>query len=206
MNDILKLTVTELSGKLASRELSGAEITGAYLDRIAEKEPEIGAYLTVSADEAMDNAKKIDERRAKGEELSPLAGIPVGIKDNMCTKGLRTTCASRMLENFIPPYDATVVEKLAAAGTVTLGKLNMDEFAMGSSCENSAAHPTHNPHGLDRVPGGSSGGSCAAVAAEECSFALGLWVPIPAARSVSRRPSAALSASSRPTARFPVTA
>ena len=170
MNDILKLTVTELSGKLASRELSGAEITGAYLDRIAEKEPEIGAYLTVSADEAMDNAKKIDERRAKGEELSPLAGIPVGIKDNMCTKGTRTTCASKMLENFIPPYDATVVEKLAAAGTVTLGKLNMDEFAMGSSTENSAMKPVHNPRSLDRVPGGSSGGSAAAVAARELNF------------------------------------
>ena len=173
MNDILKLTVTELSGKLASRELSGAEITGAYLDRIAEKEPEIGAYLTVSADEAMDNAKKIDERRAKGEELSPLAGIPVGIKDNMCTKGTRTTCASRMLENFIPPYDATVVEKLAAAGTVTLGKLNMDEFAMGSTTENSYFKKTHNPRNTDYVPGGSSGGSAAAVAADEAPFSLG---------------------------------
>lgn len=173
MNDILKLTVTELSGKLASRELSGAEITGAYLDRIAEKEPEIGAYLTVSADQAMDNVKKIDERRAKGEELSPLAGIPVGIKDNMCTKGTRTTCASRMLENFIPPYDATVVEKLAAAGTVTLGKLNMDEFAMGSTTENSYFKKTHNPRNTDYVPGGSSGGSAAAVAADEAPFSLG---------------------------------
>ena len=173
MNDILKLTVTELSDKLAAGELSSAELTGAYLDRISEKEGDVGAYLTVCADEAVKAAAAIDARRASGEKLSALAGIPVGIKDNMCTRGVRTTCASRMLENFIPPYDATVVEKLNALGAVTLGKLNMDEFAMGSTTENSYFKKTHNPRNTDYVPGGSSGGSAAAVAADEAPFTLG---------------------------------
>lgn len=173
MNDILKLTVAELSEKLAARELSSVELTGAYLDEISEKDAEIGAYITVCSDEAKKSASEIDAKRASGEKLSALAGIPVGLKDNMCTLGVRTTCASKMLENFIPPYDATVVEKLNALGAITLGKLNMDEFAMGSTTESSYFKKTLNPRNTGYVPGGSSGGSAAAVAANEAPFALG---------------------------------
>ena len=173
MKDILKLSVAQLSDALSDKSLSSRELTGAYLDSIAAQDETIGAYLTVCGENAMKAAQVIDDRRAAGEDLPALAGIPVGIKDNMCTRGLRTTCASRMLENFIPPYDAAVVEKLNALGTVTLGKLNMDEFAMGSTTENSYFKKTRNPRSTDCVPGGSSGGSAAAVAADEAPFTLG---------------------------------
>lgn len=170
---IYDLTAHELSGLLAARELSAVELAEAVLGRVEEVEPAVHAYLTVTREEALAAARRVDEARARGEELGPLAGIPVAIKDNMCTRGVRTTCASRILENFVPPYNATVVERLAAAGTVMLGKTNLDEFAMGSSTENSAFFVTHNPWDLTRVPGGSSGGSAAAVAAGEAIFGLG---------------------------------
>lgn len=169
--EITALTVYELAERLRRRELSAREAAQAYLERIAEKEGAVSAYLRVTAERAMEQAGEVDEQRAKGEELPALAGIPAGIKDNICTKGVATTCASKMLENFVPPYDAAAMERLA--GTVLLGKLNMDEFAMGSTTEHSAFHPTRNPRNLERVPGGSSGGSAAAVAAGEAAFALG---------------------------------
>ena len=171
--DITELTVHELQDKLASKELTITDITKAYVDRIAEKEPEIQAFITTLTDEALDHAKKIEEKVNSGELKSDFAGIPIGIKDNMCTKGVKTTCGSKMLENFVSPYDATVVEKLNAEGIINLGKLNMDEFAMGSSTENSAIKKTKNPWNLNTVPGGSSGGSTAAVAANMVPWALG---------------------------------
>jgi aspartyl-tRNA(Asn)/glutamyl-tRNA(Gln) amidotransferase subunit A len=171
MNGILNKTVSELSGLLSRRELASSEITRAYLAQIDKKEPEIDAFLAVCADKALATAEETDKKRASGESLPPLAGIPVGLKDNICTSGVKTTCASKMLENFVPPYDADVAERLACCPL--LGKLNMDEFAMGSSTENSAVKVTRNPRDTSRVPGGSSGGSAAAVAAGEVPFALG---------------------------------
>lgn len=171
--DITGLTVHELRDKLASKELTAEEITKAYVDRINEKEKDVQAFVTTLTDEALKKAKEIDEKRSNGEAISPLAGIPIGIKDNMCTKGVKTTCGSKMLANFVAPYDATVVEKLNDEGLISLGKLNMDEFAMGSSTEHSYFHPTKNPWNLNTVPGGSSGGSVAAVAADLVPWALG---------------------------------
>ncbi len=171
--DITELTLRELTGALQRKAVSAREAAEGYLARMAEQEPEVGAYLTVTEKEALAAADSIDQRRAQGELLPPLAGVPCGIKDNICTRGIPTTCASRMLEHFTPPYDATVMERLQAQGAVMLGKLNMDEFAMGSSTENSYFHLTHNPHDPGRVPGGSSGGSAAAVAAREAAFTLG---------------------------------
>lgn len=173
VNELIELPLYTLSRKLASGELSSREATAAYLQAIKEKEPSIGAYLTVLEESAMKKAAEVDEKRAAGKTLSPLAGVPAGIKDNICTKGVRTTCASKMLENFVSPYNAGVIERLEDADAVLLGKLNMDEFAMGSSTENSFFKVTHNPRDLSRVPGGSSGGSAAAVAANEAAFALG---------------------------------
>ena len=173
VNELIELPLYTLSRKLASGELSSREATAAYLQAIKEKEPSIGAYLTVFEESAMKKAAEVDEKRAAGKTLSPLAGVPAGIKDNICTKGVRTTCASKMLENFVSPYNAGVIERLEEADAVLLGKLNMDEFAMGSSTENSFFKVTHNPRDLSRVPGGSSGGSAAAVAANEAAFALG---------------------------------
>ena len=173
VNELIELPLYTLSRKLASGELSSREATAAYLQAIKEKEPSIGAYLTVLEESAMKKAAEVDEKRAAGKTLSPLAGVPSGIKDNICTKGVRTTCASKMLENFVSPYNAGVIERLEEADAVLLGKLNMDEFAMGSSTENSFFKVTHNPRDLSRVPGGSSGGSAAAVAANEAAFALG---------------------------------
>ena len=173
MNDITALSVKELQALLQNKQLSSVEATEAYLSNIETKEPSIGAYITVCRENALKQAAEVDHARSAGEALPPLAGVPMAIKDNICTEGLKTTCASRMLENFIPPYTATAAEKLKAQKTVLLGKLNMDEFAMGSSTENSYFHPTHNPADPQRVPGGSSGGSAAAVGAREAAFTLG---------------------------------
>ena len=158
---------------LENKEISSVELTEAVFDRIDKVEDKVNAYVTLNKENALKTAAEIDEKRANGEKLSPLAGIPVGIKDNISTKGLSTTCSSKMLENYKPPFNATVVEKLNDAGVVVTGKLNMDEFAMGSSTENSYFGPTKNPHDLDRIPGGSSGGSAAAVAAGEAIVSLG---------------------------------
>ncbi|MGN0144514.1 MAG: Asp-tRNA(Asn)/Glu-tRNA(Gln) amidotransferase subunit GatA [Clostridium sp.] len=169
----MKLTLKEMVSKIKSRELSSEEVVSSYLKNVLEKEPEVNAFLTIMADEAIEKAKEIDKRIAAGEELGALAGIPIAVKDNICTEGVNTTCASKMLEDFIPPYDATVVKKLLAEDAIIIGKTNMDEFAMGSSTENSAFKKTANPRDLTRVPGGSSGGSAAAVGADMCPVSLG---------------------------------
>ena len=171
--EIIELTVHELKEKLAKKELTVQEVTKAYVDRINEKEKDVGAFVTTLCDEALEEAKSIQEKIDAGEIKGELAGIPIGIKDNMCTKGIKTTCSSKMLENFVSPYDATVVEKLKEQHMIDLGKLNMDEFAMGASTEYSAFHVTRNPWNLNTVPGGSSGGSAAAVAANLVPWALG---------------------------------
>ena len=171
--NITELTVHELKEKLEKKELTVTEITKAYVDRINEKEKDVEAFVTLLTDEAIKEAKEIEQKINNGESLSSLAGIPIGIKDNICTKGVKTTCSSKMLENFVAPYNATVVEKLNNEKLINLGKLNMDEFAMGSSTEHSAFHVTRNPWNLNTVPGGSSGGSAAAVAANLVPWALG---------------------------------
>ena len=171
--NITELTVRQLAQALERKEISAREAAQSYLNAIAEKDGQVGAYLTVTEELALRQADAVDQKRAAGETLPALAGVPCGIKDNICTKGTTTTCASKMLEHFVPPYDAAVMEKLQNQQTVMLGKLNMDEFAMGSSTENSYFKTTRNPRNLDCVPGGSSGGSAAAVAAGEAAFALG---------------------------------
>jgi aspartyl-tRNA(Asn)/glutamyl-tRNA(Gln) amidotransferase subunit A len=162
-----------LHRQLIRKERSSLEITQEALDRIQALEPKVHSFLSVTSEEALEQARQVDAKIAAGEEIGLLAGIPIGIKDNMCTKGIRTTCASRILENFVPPYESTVTQKLKDAGAVMVGKTNLDEFAMGSSTENSAYQLTANPWDLERVPGGSSGGSAAAVASGECVVALG---------------------------------
>ncbi len=171
-DNLTDLTIHEAHKLLKSRQLSSVELTRAYLERISRVDSEVHAFVTVTDKLALKQAEAAD-RRLANDGVSPLTGIPVLIKDVMCTKGVRTTCSSRILENLVPPYDATVVEKLKACNVVIVGKANMDEFAMGSSTENSAFFPTHNPWDLSRVPGGSSGGSAAGVAAGETVFALG---------------------------------
>ena len=166
-------SIRELHQKLVTKERSAVEITNEALAQIAKLEPKVHAFLSVTADLALETAKKVDAKIAAGEEIGLLEGIPIGIKDNMCTKGIKTTCASQILANFVPPYESTVTQKLKDAGAVMVGKTNLDEFAMGSSTENSAFQVTANPWDTARVPGGSSGGSAAAVAAGECVVALG---------------------------------
>ncbi len=167
-----RLTIHEAHRLLTSKQLSSVELTKACLERIYQLEPKVHALVTITDELALKQAQKADELIASGD-TNPLTGIPALIKDNMCLKGIPTTCSSKMLENFVPPYDATVVEKLNNCGVVVVGKANMDEFAMGSSTENSALFTTHNPWDLARVPGGSSGGSAAAIAAGETIYALG---------------------------------
>lgn len=171
--NLYEKTASELSSMLKSKEISSVELTESVFDRIESVEDKVNAYVTLNKEQALETAKAVDEKRANGEELSPLAGIPMGIKDNISTKGLRTTCASKMLENYVPPFNATVMNKLNDAGAVITGKLNMDEYAMGSSTENSFFGATKNPFDLERIPGGSSGGSAAAVAAQEVIVSLG---------------------------------
>ncbi|MGQ9523758.1 MAG: Asp-tRNA(Asn)/Glu-tRNA(Gln) amidotransferase subunit GatA [Armatimonadota bacterium] len=170
MAELHELTACELVDLLSRREVSCTEVAEAVFSRIEAVDPHVKAFVTVTAEMGLKRAKELDE---SGESRNSLWGIPVAIKDNMCTRGVRTTCSSRILYNWVPPYDATVVEKLSAAGAVSVGKTNLDEFAMGSSTENSGFFPTRNPWDLNRVPGGSSGGSAAAVAACEAPIALG---------------------------------
>jgi aspartyl-tRNA(Asn)/glutamyl-tRNA(Gln) amidotransferase subunit A len=170
---MIERSATELLGLLSGGEVAALDLTEQFLDAIRRREPQVKAFLLVDADGAREQARAIDERRRRGEPLGPLAGLPVAIKDVLCTRGQRTTCGSKILENFVPPYDAHVVEKLRAADAVPIGKTNLDEFAMGSSTENSAFQVTRNPWDLERIPGGSSGGSAAAVAACEAPLSLG---------------------------------
>ena len=171
--NITELTVHELQEKLKNKELTIKEITKAYTDRMDEKEKDVQAFVTVLKDEANKKAEEIQSKIDNGEIKGELAGIPIGIKDNICTKGIKTTCSSKMLESFVSPYDATVMEKINNENMIDLGKLNMDEFAMGSSTEHSYFKKTKNPWNLNKVPGGSSGGSAAAVASNMVPWALG---------------------------------
>ncbi|OZV77715.1 aspartyl/glutamyl-tRNA amidotransferase subunit A [Micromonospora echinospora] len=173
MNDLTRMSAADLAGLVANGETSAVEVTRAHLDRIAAVDERVHAFLHVDTEGALAAARTVDERRAAGEELGPLAGVPVAVKDVLTTKGVPTTVGSKILEGWRPPYDSTIVERLRAAGTVMLGKTNMDEFAMGSSTEYSAYGPTRNPWDLDRIPGGSGGGSAAALAAYEAPLSIG---------------------------------
>ncbi len=170
---ILGLTALELGRKIKARELTAMDAVKAVLEQIKQKEPSIHAYVTIDEEGALRHATEVQEKIEKGSLTSPLAGVPTAIKDNLCTKGMRTTCSSNILYNFVPTYTAEAVLNLEKAGAVILGKTNMDEFAMGSTTETSAFGVTRNPWNLEHVPGGSSGGSCAAVAAGESFYALG---------------------------------
>lgn len=167
------MTIKQISEKIKNREITALELTEKMLEKAKEIEKKVDSFLCITEDVAIEQAKKVDKKIANGEKVSSLAGIPIAIKDNICTEGIKTTCASRMLENFIPPYNATVVEKLNKSGTVLIGKTNMDEFAMGSSTETSAFKKTKNPWDLNKVPGGSSGGSASSVAAGQVFCSLG---------------------------------
>ena len=173
MAGLIELSAAATGAAIASGQVSAVEVTRAHLDRIASVDGQVRAFLHVDTDGALAAARSVDARRAAGEELGPLAGVPLAMKDVVVTEGLPTTSGSRILQGWLPPYDATVTRRIRDAGIVMLGKTNMDEFAMGSSTENSAFHPTHNPWDLSRVPGGSSGGSSAAVAAFEAPLAIG---------------------------------
>lgn len=168
-----QLTATQLLAQLKSGDVTSVDVTGQLLKRIEQHDESVGAFLSVQRDSALEQAEAVDKRRAAGESLGLLAGLPVAVKDVLCMRGEPTTCGSRMLEKFVPPYDATVIEKLKAADAVILGKTNLDEFAMGSSCENSALKTTRNPWDLQRVPGGSSGGAAACVAADFAPLSIG---------------------------------
>ena len=167
------MTISAWRQRLQSGEVSSCELVEDHLNRLEAAEPSLHAYLEVTAERARSDARRIDEARAAGEDLGPLAGLPLAIKDNLCTRGVRTTCASRMLDQFVPPYESTVTERLWRAGGVLVGKTNLDEFAMGGSTETSAFGATQNPWNTDHVPGGSSGGSAAAVASGSCIASLG---------------------------------
>lgn len=171
--NLYELTAHELSDKLKAKEVSSTEITKSVIERIEKVEGTIGSYITSTHEQALETAKLVDNKIANGEEIAPLEGIPMAIKDNICTEGIKTTCASKMLENFIPPYDAFVAKKIKEINAPVLGKLNMDEFAMGSSTENSYFKKTKNPYNTDKVPGGSSGGSAASVSADTAVYTLG---------------------------------
>jgi aspartyl-tRNA(Asn)/glutamyl-tRNA(Gln) amidotransferase subunit A len=166
-------TLTELAAGVAAKKWKSRDLVEAYLDRIAKLDKKIGAFLLVDGEGARKAADAVDKKVAAGEAVGPLAGVPIGLKDIFVTRGIETTAGSKILKGFIPPYESTASGRLAAAGAISLGKINMDEFAMGSSNENSAFHPVHNPWDLERVPGGSSGGSAAAVAASLCAGTLG---------------------------------
>lgn len=170
---VINKSLDDLHTMLANKEISSFELTREYLDYIKKSDKSLRSFLTVTEETALAKATEVDKKIAENIPLGPLEGIPFALKDNMCTEGIRTTCASRILEEFVPPYNATVTEKLKEAGAVLVGKLNMDEFAMGSSTENSGYYPTANPWDLNRVPGGSSGGSAASVAAREVPYSLG---------------------------------
>ncbi len=172
-HEIIRATAAQLGEWIASGETTSVEVTTAFLQRIEAVEPQVHAFISVDSERALAQAAAIDARIAAGEKLGPLAGVPIGVKDLLCYQGLPTTAASKMLEHWEPPYDATIVERLMAAGLVIIGKTNLDEFAMGSSTENSAFGPTSNPWALDRIPGGSGGGSAAALAALEVPLAIG---------------------------------
>jgi aspartyl-tRNA(Asn)/glutamyl-tRNA(Gln) amidotransferase subunit A len=166
-------SIRELHEQLIRKERSAVEIAQESLDRIEAVEPKVHSFLQVTRDRALAQAQQVDAKIAAGEEIGLLAGIPIGIKDNLCTQGVPTTCASKILKNFVPPYESTVTQKLIEADAVMVGKTNLDEFAMGGSTETSAFEQTHNPWDIERVPGGSSGGSAAAVASDECVVSLG---------------------------------
>ena len=170
---LMSLTAVELGKKIKAKEVTVVEAVQEALDAVEKKEKDVNSFVTVMRKEALEKAKEVQEKIDNGELTGPLAGVPVAIKDNMCTKGMLTTCSSKILRNFVPTYTAQAVANLEEAGAVIIGKTNMDEFAMGSTTETSAFGPTKNPWNTEHVPGGSSGGSCAAVAAEECSYALG---------------------------------
>src|SRR5690349_8770490 len=172
-NDLIHTTAAELAAKIHSGEVSSVEVTQAHLDRIAETDGKVNAFLHVDTEGALAQARKVDEDVKAGKTVSPLAGVPLALKDVLTTEGVPTTCGSKTLEGWLPPYDATVTRKLREAGVVVLGKTNMDEFAMGSSTENSAYGPTHNPWDHARIPGGSGGGSSASIAAFEAALAIG---------------------------------
>ena len=167
------MSLKEISRMLKDKEISSYEITKASIDRIEQTEPKLDAFLTLTAEKALEKAKEVDEKRASGEVLSDIAGVPMSIKDNICTKGINTTCASKILKDFVPPYNATVVDMLNADDAVLVGKTNLDEFAMGGSTENSAFKITKNPWDTSRVPGGSSGGSAVSVASGQVFYSLG---------------------------------
>lgn len=171
--DITKLTALKMKEKLNNQEISSREIIEAHFKRIEEVEDDINAFITLTKEEALERADYVDNKRKNGEKLGPLAGIPIGIKDNIITKDIRTTCGSKMLENFIPPYDATIIEKIKEADGIILGKTNLDEFAAGSTTETSYFGPTKNPIDLEKIPGGSSGGSSAVVRSHEVALSLG---------------------------------
>src|SRR5256884_4185467 len=171
--DLIGLTIDSARSAVAERKTSALALAEAFYAKIESDDPKIGAYLILSHERGLEKASEIDRLADKGAELAPLAGVPVGIKDVMSTRGVRTTAGSKILDKYVPPYDCTAVARMEAAGAVVLGKMNCDEFAMGSSNENSAFRPVRNPRDLNRVPGGSSGGSAAAVAADMAVVTVG---------------------------------